>query len=155
MGLTCKGPVMRWEVFLDVSIGHHPASTSDCLAFKTSPFHKKIETPGFLAPGSLCVFGDSADVNTTDFTPFQNAKCGVRDAFNFYQSQLRIKIECAFGMVVGRWGLLHRALSKAMKLNEPAALTLCLCHLQGQRLSRCSTGFGYNVKSCAWGNCLR
>jgi DDE superfamily endonuclease len=114
--------------FLDVSIGH-PASTSDFLAFSTSKFQKKIETPGFLAPG-LCIFGDSAYVNNGYFmTPFKNVKSGIKDTFNFYHSQLRINIECAFGMFVGRWGILRKALPKSMGLRKITALTFCLCRL--------------------------
>jgi hypothetical protein len=138
-GLNMQGVCDADGKFLDVSIGH-PASTSDFLAFTTSDFHKKIETPGYLSPG-LCVFGDSAYVNNSYFvTPFKNVKSGVRDVFNFYQSQLRIKIECAFGMFVARWGLLRRALPQAMRLRKITALTLCLCRLhnfcigQGQRV---------------------
>jgi hypothetical protein len=114
--------------FLDVSISH-PASTSDFLAFSTSKLQKKIERPGFLAPG-LCIFGDNAYVNNSYFmTPFKNVKGGSKDAFNFYHSQLRINIECAFGMFVGRWGILRKALPKTMGLKKITALTLCLCRL--------------------------
>jgi DDE superfamily endonuclease len=114
--------------FLDVSISH-PASTSDFLAFSTSKLQKKIETPGFLAEG-LCIFGDAAYVNNEYFmTPFKNVKSGIKDTFNFYHSQLRINIECAFGMFVGRWGILRKALPKTMGLKKITALTLCLCRL--------------------------
>jgi DDE superfamily endonuclease len=114
--------------FLDVSIAH-PASTSDFLACSTSKFQKMIETPGFLAPG-LCIFGDAAYVNNGYFmTPFKNVKSGIKDTFNFYHSQLRINIECAFGMFVGRWGILRKALPKSMGLRKITALTICLCRL--------------------------
>jgi hypothetical protein len=33
------------------------------------------------------------------------------DAFNFYQSMLRIDVECTFGAVIHRWGILQRKLS--------------------------------------------
>ena len=36
--------------FLDVSM-YHPAATSDFLSFTTFGLKKKLETPGFLAPG--------------------------------------------------------------------------------------------------------
>jgi hypothetical protein len=114
--------------FMDVSIAH-PASTSDFLAFSTSPFQKKIERAGYLAPG-LCIFGDAAYVNSEHFmTPFKNVKSGVKDTFNFYHSQLRINIECTFGMFVGRWGILRKALPKSMGLRKITALTFCLCRL--------------------------
>ena len=44
-------------------------------------------------------------------TPFssKHAKLGTpEDAFNFFQSQLRIRIEMAFGVLVQRWGILWR-----------------------------------------------
>ncbi|KAL7474831.1 hypothetical protein ACHAW6_000783 [Cyclotella cf. meneghiniana] len=50
------------------------------------------------------------------------------DAYNFYHSQVRITIECMFGNLVHRWGILRRPLSMFMlkvlsfesKRNEPA-----------------------------------
>jgi hypothetical protein len=127
-GLNMQGTCDADGKFLDVSIAH-PASTSDFLAFSTSKFQKKIETPGFMAPG-LVIFGDLAYVNSAYFmTPFKNVRSGVKDSFNFYHSQLRINIECAFGMFVGRWGILRRALPKAMGVRKVVALTFCLCRL--------------------------
>jgi hypothetical protein len=127
-GLNMQGTCDAEGKFLDVSIGH-PASTSDFLAFSTSKFHKKIESPGYLAPG-LCIFGDLAYVNNGYLmTPFKNVKSGAKDNFNFYHSQLRINVECAFGMFVGRWGILRRALPKTMGLRKVIALTFCLCRL--------------------------
>jgi DDE superfamily endonuclease len=127
-GLNMQGTCDAEGRFIDVSIGH-PASTSDFLAFTTSSLHKKIETPGFLAPG-LVIFGDLAYVNSGFMmTPFKNVKSGAKDNFNFYHSQLRINIECAFGMFVGRWGILRRALPKSMGLRKVTALTFCLCRL--------------------------
>ena len=134
-GLNMQGTCDADGKFLDVSIAH-PASTSDFLAFTTSKFHKKIERPGYLAPG-LCIFGDSAYVNNAYFvTPFKNVKSGIRDSFNYYQSQLRIKIECCFGMFVGRWGILRRALPKSIALKKAIALIFCLCRLHNFCLSR-------------------
>jgi hypothetical protein len=133
-GLNLQGTCDAEGRFVDVSIGH-PASTSDFLAFSTSKFHKKIETPGFLAPG-LRIFGDLAYVNSAFMmTPFKNVKSGAKDNFNFYHSQLRINIECAFGMFVGRWGILRRALPKTMGLRKITALTFCLCRLHNYCLT--------------------
>jgi hypothetical protein len=127
-GLNMQATCDAEGKFLDVSIAH-PASTSDFLAFSTSSLQKKIERPGFLAPG-LCIFGDLAYVNNGYFmTPFKSVKSGIKDTFNFYHSQLRINIECAFGMFVGRWGILRKALPKSMGLRKIAALTVCLCRL--------------------------
>lgn len=72
--------------FLDVAIGH-PATTSDCLAHSASSLFHKVETEGFLAEG-LCLFGDSAHVNSTTMaTPFKAVRSGPKDDYNFCQSQ--------------------------------------------------------------------
>jgi hypothetical protein len=116
--------------FLAVSI-EHPAAMSDYLAFCTSSFRHKLERPGFLAP-KLCLFGNNAYVNTFYMaTPFKSVLSGTKNNYNFYHSQvrpswhgttsfhwfvltktflqLRINIECAFGMFVHCWGFLRKA----------------------------------------------
>ena len=40
-------------------------------------------------------------------TPFKSVSAGYKDAFDFYHSQIRINIECAFGMLVNRWAVLR------------------------------------------------
>jgi len=108
----------------------HPAATSDFLAFETSSFHSQISQDGFLAPG-LCLFGDNAYVN--DFymaTPFPAVKVdSYHDNYNYFHSQLRICIECAFGMLVNRWGILRRAIPSQYTIHKVVALVTCLCRL--------------------------
>jgi len=114
--------------FLDICIGH-PASTSDFLCFATSPLKSKLEQRGFLFPG-LCLFGDNAYVNTFYMaTPWKGVKSGVKDDYNFYHSQVRIKIECAFGMLVARFGILRRAMPAQFGLRRTNALVMSLCRL--------------------------
>jgi hypothetical protein len=85
--------------FLDISICH-PGATSDYLAFITSFFCSQLEQPGFLAPG-LAIYRDNAYFNCHYMvTLFKAANSGYPDNYNFYQSQLRLSIECAFGMLV-------------------------------------------------------
>ena len=44
-------------------------------------------------------------------TPCPNWKLSTgKDSFNFWLSNSRIEVECAFGMLVGRWGILWRRL---------------------------------------------
>ena len=124
--------------FLDIDIGH-PGATSDYLAFATSSFHGKLEN-GLLAEG-LCIFGDNAYVNRSYMaTPFKAVSSGSKDDYNFYHSQLRIKIECAFGMLVNRWGILRSPLSSRFTLQKIGSLLICLCRLHNfcinQRLKR-------------------
>mgnify|MGYP007080394643 CR=1 FL=1 len=40
-----------------------------------------------------------------------------------------MRIECAFGMLVGRWGILRRALPSCIDLRKITALVMCLCRL--------------------------
>ena len=115
--------------FLDIDIAH-PASTSDYLAFATSPICKLLEKPGFLADG-LSIYGDNAYVNAPYMvTPFKAVSSGVRDAYNFFQSQLRINIECAFGVLVNRWGILRSPIPLNISLEKTTSLvrSLCLLH---------------------------
>ena len=121
--------------FLDVCIGH-PASTSDYLCFATSALKIKLEDRGFLAKG-LCIFGDNAHTNTFCMaTPFKNVKSGPKDDYNFFHSSLRIKIECAFGMLVGRWGIMRRAIPAQFGLLKTNALVMSLCRLHDCCINR-------------------
>ena len=122
--------------FLDVSM-KHPGATSDFLAFSTSTlFLDKLDKEGFLAPG-LCLFGDNAYVNAPFMaTPFKGVSSGSKDAYNFFHSQLRINIECAFGMLVNRWGLLRRAMPSRIGLYKVTRLVTCLCRLHNFCIDR-------------------
>jgi hypothetical protein len=114
--------------FLFVEI-RHPGSTSDYLAFATSGLINQLESDGFLAPG-LALFGDNAYVNTPYMaSPFKGVSSGPEDAYNFFQSQLRIVIECAFGMLVHRWGILRKAMPNNISITRTWQLVVCLCRL--------------------------
>ena len=114
--------------YLDVTIGH-PGSTSVYLAFVTSKFHAKLETPGFLAPG-LVLYGDNAHVcNDRMVTPFKNVSSGSKGACNFYQLQIRIRVECSFSMLVHRWTILRRPLPYNIPLRKIPNVTCCLWKL--------------------------
>jgi DDE superfamily endonuclease len=96
-GLNCQAVCDVDGRFLDISI-MYPGSTSDCLAFEGMTLCQQLED-GLLAPG-LCIFGDNAYLNTPFMaTPYSGTTGGTKDAYNFYHSQLRIRIECAFGIL--------------------------------------------------------
>ena len=114
--------------FLDVSI-NHPGSTSDYLAFVTSPLFHNLEKQGFLAPG-LAIFGDGAySSNRYMVTPFKMAHSGSKDVFNFYQSQLRNRVECSFGMLVHRWAILREAMPYGISVRKTTSLVYALCKI--------------------------
>ena len=126
-GLNMMATVDSTGRFLDVDI-RHPASTSDFLVFETSDLKDKLEAHNFLAPG-LVLFGDNAyPARKYMVTPFRNAR-GSQDHFNFYQSQLRIIVECAFGKFVHRWGVLRKALPARIGIKKITSLVMALCRL--------------------------
>jgi hypothetical protein len=128
-GLNMMGTCDAEGRFLNIQIGH-PGSTSDYLAFATSDLKAKLEEPGFLAPG-MVLFGDNAYGNCTYMvTPIKGARPGDEaDAFNFYQSQVRIHVECAFGKLVHRWGVLRRPLHSRLGITKMCAMVHALCRL--------------------------
>ena len=52
-----------------------------------------------------------------------------KDNYNFFHSQLRINIECAFGMLTQRWGILRSAMPKGLTLEKINALVLSAARL--------------------------
>jgi len=138
-GLTLQAICDSDRRFMDVSL-QHPASTSDFLAFTTSGMCAKLEREGFLDCGKV-LFGDLAYCNCRHMaTPFKSVRSGTKDAYNFYHSQLRISVECAFGQLVNRWGILRKALPAAMGIAKTSCLVMCLCKLHNfcvdERLAR-------------------
>ena len=120
--------------FLDISILFGGA-TSDLLSFECSNLRHKLGTPGFLAPG-LFLIGDNAYINQTFFaTPYPNVRSAQdeihkqKDTYNYYLSNLRVKIECAFGMLVNRWGFLRKKTPQKYSVQKTISAVSCLCRL--------------------------
>ena len=126
-GLNCQAVCDVRGRFLDISITHG-ASAADCLAFENSELYKRLQN-GLLRDG-LVLFGDNAYINTIFMaTPYPNTSGGSKDNYNFYHSQLRIRIECAFGMLVKRWGVLRMAMPQGITVKKTIALVNCLAKL--------------------------
>ena len=126
-GLNCQAVCDVRGRFLDISI-IFPASTSDCLAFEGSSLFEKLRS-GILAPG-LCLFGDNAYINALFMaTPYSGVSSGYKDGYNFYHSQLRIRIECAFGMLVRRWSILRGQIPMGISIKKTIALVVALAKL--------------------------
>jgi hypothetical protein len=90
--------------------------------------YSKLEN-GVLAPG-LCFFGDNAYINALFMaTPFSGVSGGSKDAYNFYHSQVRIRIECAFGMLTHRWAILRSAIAMNITIKRSVALVIALAKL--------------------------
>eukprot|EP00918_Siedleckia_nematoides_P032876 GHVU01071392.1.p1 GENE.GHVU01071392.1~~GHVU01071392.1.p1 ORF type:complete len:439 (+),score=38.18 GHVU01071392.1:879-2195(+) len=92
--------------FIHLSVAQ-PGASSDITAFRGSAVRNSI---GRLPLGRYIV-GDNGYVCTERvITPFSGAEARVplNHAFNYYISQLRMRIEMAFGFMTTKWGVLHR-----------------------------------------------
>ncbi len=129
IGLTMMGTVDYAGWFIDVEIWH-PGATSDYLCFKTSTLKAKLIAPNFLAQG-LVLVGEHAYIDTEYMiVTYKNPKIELgEDDFNFFHLQVRINVECAFGMFVHQWGILLCPLSSKIGIQKTTALVMALYRL--------------------------
>ena len=100
-GLSLQGVCDAHQCFTYISV-QHPASASDYLSFITSSLYQQL-THGSGLPNGYCLYGDNAYVNESYMSvPYPNTSSGPRDADNYYQSQVHINIQCAFGVLMNR-----------------------------------------------------
>ena len=69
-------------------------------------------------PGFYCVIGDVAYVPSEKTVPVYKGTQALvpkNDKFNYYASQLRIRIEMAFGLMVQKWRILNSPLRIKIK----------------------------------------
>jgi hypothetical protein len=130
-GLNCQAVSDVRGRILDISIGYG-GSSSDCLAFERSELFDRCEA-GLMKNGKV-LFGDNAYLNTMYMaTPYTNVSGNeehvTKDDYNFFHSQLRIRVECCFGMLVQRWGILRTALHASISIPRIVALVNCLARL--------------------------
>lgn len=86
-----------------------PGVLGDREALNEVPLGKQVEN----LPGLYCAIGDCAYTPTEHLIPIFRGEHAViprYDNFNFFASQLRIRIEMAFGLMVKKWGILSRPL---------------------------------------------
>ena len=100
-----------------------PGGTNDIRSFEGTELPMMVTT----FPVGKYGIADNAYVNIDHLvTPF----CGndiddnEKSTFNFYLSQLRIKIEQAFGFMTNKWRILRRPL--AMRLFNSSRLLICI-----------------------------
>jgi hypothetical protein len=81
-------------------------------------------------PGLYCVIGDCAYTASEHMIPiYRNAeKVQRQDNFNFFASQLRIRIEMAFGLMVKKWAILSRPLSLKMRKIKQLMVAIARLH---------------------------
>lgn len=90
-----------------------PGVTKDRTGIVESGLSMLIEN---LPPGYVCI-GDCAYQPTENLVPIFGGDLALKkdnDNFNYYASQLRIRIEMAFGMMTRKWGILQRPLTNSL-----------------------------------------
>ena len=108
----------------------HPGACPDITAYKQSVMCRAIEAD--LLPNEFYFIGDNAyPCGKHMLTPFN--KHGLktdpkkRDSYNFYLSQLRIHIECVFGILVNRFPILQQELKCRLLENAILTFRTCVC----------------------------
>ena len=138
-GLNLQGICDARRRFTYISI-QHPVSASDYLAFVTSALYGRLTNDDTTLPNGYCLYGDNAYVNDTYMAvPYPMISSGPKDAYNFYHSQVRINIECTFGILVNRWRILKTPLSAKIPIVRINAMVCCLCKLHNFCIDRGST----------------
>mmetsp|Transcript_61712 Transcript_61712/g.127487 ORF Transcript_61712/g.127487 Transcript_61712/m.127487 type:complete len:533 (-) Transcript_61712:43-1641(-) len=93
-----------------------PGSVHDAVAFSHSDLYYQLETAGIA--GNYHFIGDAAYGGmvavATPFTWCGNMK-QEHSAFNYHLSSLRIEVECAFGILLQRWGILWKGLRMPLR----------------------------------------
>ena len=96
----------------------YPGCASDYIAWDTSELCKQLDyhCEDMIVPGCTLI-GDSAYVKKQYMAvPIKKGNLKpYEDGYNYYLSQLRVTIECTFGVLVNRWTILRRPLSFHIK----------------------------------------
>mmetsp|Transcript_33765 Transcript_33765/g.75847 ORF Transcript_33765/g.75847 Transcript_33765/m.75847 type:complete len:94 (-) Transcript_33765:1098-1379(-) len=72
----------------------------------------------------MYLLGDAAYKSIPNvLTPFEGTNLPIwKDSFNFHLSQLRINVECAFGMLINRFGIFWRGIRSHDDMFLPALI---------------------------------
>ena len=110
----------------------YPGSTHDSAAYVGSDLGILV-SQGKLPMHYWFVLVDAYSCTEQTITPYPGRGLDDRkDAFNFYQSSTRIKIECCFGLLVARWGILWREIK--LRIDKVPLLMEALCKLHNMRV---------------------
>jgi hypothetical protein len=126
MGLNVQGLVDCHLRFLYAGV-LAGGRASDYKAYQKSSILHWIEN----LPPMYFVAGDNAYVCTEHLlTPFcgSNRSIPENDAYNFYLSQLRIRVEMAFGLLKTKWRILRTALEVPLAEAPVIFQVCCLLH---------------------------
>jgi DDE superfamily endonuclease len=108
--------------------GRTAGATHDSLAYSVSILHEALANNSL--PDGYWIAGDEAYLCSNSLlTPWPSSLAkddSAKDAFNFYQSSLRIHIEQAFGQLVRRFGLLWKPIQFSIR-SVLSLVHACMC----------------------------
>jgi hypothetical protein len=107
-GINCQAMCDSRLRFLFFSV-IAPGQTNDAVAYEETGLHAIINQ----LPSGLYVAGDAAYILTEHLLVPFTGSCRQdpdKDSYNFYLSQLRIRIEMAFGLLTTKWRCLRKKL---------------------------------------------
>ena len=111
-----------------------PGSTHDARAFTMSALWEAIQS-GYISQG-FYLLGDAAYRGIQHIlTPFIGNQTADESVFSFYHSSLRMCVECSFGILVSRWGILWKPLKVSLR-QAPKIVGTCMC-LHNVMMDRC------------------
>lgn len=111
--------------FVSVSVCS-PGGTNDLTAFRNALLHDIHQQ----LPLGYYLVGDNAYVcSERMITPFKGVEKDDphKDAFNYFLSEIRIRIEMTFGFLTNKWRILWEPLK--VKLDNTGALFMCITRL--------------------------
>jgi len=101
-----------------------PGATHDSRAFSFSVLWAALQI-GLLISGYY-ILGYAAYRGTCQiFTPYIGNVSDEESVFSFYHSSIRMCIECSFGILVGRWGILWKPLRVPLR-RAPVVIETCM-----------------------------
>jgi hypothetical protein len=102
-----------------------PGATHDARAFSFSALYDVLQAG--LIPAGFYFLGDAAYRGIRQIlTPFIGNFGARESVFSFYHSSQRMAIECSFGQLVSRWGILWRPLRVPLS-RAPVIIEACMC----------------------------
>jgi hypothetical protein len=111
-----------------------PGSTHDARVFTMSALWEAIQL-GYISQG-FYLLGDAAYRGIQHIlTPFIGNQTADESVFSFYHSSLRMCVECSFGILVARWGILWKPLKVSLR-RAPKIVETCMC-LHNVMIDRC------------------
>ena len=104
-----------------------PGSMNDCRSYQKSGLKDIIDN----LPSGFYLVGDAAyPLSDNLLIPFIGSQRSdkAKDAYNFYLSQLRIRVEMSFGRLVRKWAILQSKLCCNLKMNSDILVACARLH---------------------------